>query len=370
MACHRWRLACPPPRATGAGGAAAPAFRQRCLRLPAGVLFRSACAGGRTGRMGQLDDLRGPPPALAGGRRRPGDDRHPSGSRLPPPPGRSAALPSPGDRAEHPPGRRPTRDPDSGRCRLDDGRRWASAAEADGAQTVAGDRTLARAQHEIPHSDECPLRRSSSGAGGAGRPRMDSVEAPSSSRPGSARRRATVMRRGQNPAKFVREVAQPARLTVAVLTYAPFLGGFFAEALDVIRACLESLWRATPAPYDLLVFDNGSCREVVDYLLEARSAGRIQHLMLSQHNLGKGGAWNVIFQAAPGELLAYTDCDALFFDGWLEPSLEILETYPRVGMVTARPFRTPEAFLTRTLAWGEADPQVRLERRRFIPSDT
>ena len=174
------------------------------------------------------------------------------------------------------------------------------------------------------------------------------------------------MRRGQNPAKFVSEVAQPARLTVAVLTYAPFLGGFFAEALDVIRACLESLWRTTPAPYDLLVFDNGSCREVVDYLLEARSAGRIQHLMLSQHNLGKGGAWNVIFRAAPGELLAYTDCDALFFDGWLERSLEILETYPRVGMVTARPFRTPEAFLTSTVGWAEADPEVRLEHGAFI----
>jgi glycosyltransferase involved in cell wall biosynthesis len=175
------------------------------------------------------------------------------------------------------------------------------------------------------------------------------------------------MRRGQNPAKFVAEVARPARLTVAVLTYAPFLGGFFAEALDVIRACLESLWRTTPAPYDLLVFDNGSCREVVDYLLEARRAGRIQHLMLSQHNLGKGGAWNMIFQGAPGELLAYTDCDALFFDGWLGRSLEILETFPRVGMVTARPFRTPEAFLTSTVAWAESTPEVRLERGQFIP---
>ena len=49
-----------------------------------------------------------------------------------------------------------------------------------------------------------------------------------------------------------------------------------------------------------------------------QSQGRIQYLMLSQHNLGKGGAWNMIFQAAPGEWLAYTDCDALFFDpGWL-----------------------------------------------------
>ena len=176
------------------------------------------------------------------------------------------------------------------------------------------------------------------------------------------------MRRGQNPAKFVAEVAQPARITVAVLTYAPFLGGFFAEALDVIQACLESLWRTTPAPYDLLVFDNGSCQEVVDYLVQARQQGRIQYLLLSERNVGKGGAWNIIFPSAPGEILAYSDCDALFLDNWLEPSLAILEAYPRVGMVTARPFRTPEAYFTKTLAWAEAEAKV--ERGQFIPWET
>ena len=175
------------------------------------------------------------------------------------------------------------------------------------------------------------------------------------------------MRRGQNPAKFIGEVARPERVTVAVLTYAPFLGGFFAEALEVMKACLGSLWQTTPAPYDLMVFDNGSCGEVVDFLRDARGQGKIQFLILSQRNLGKGGAWNAIFQAAPGEILAYTDCDARFFEGWLPRSLEILETYPRVGMVTARPFRTPEEFLTSTLAWAEGNPEVKVERGQFIP---
>ena len=48
------------------------------------------------------------------------------------------------------------------------------------------------------------------------------------------------MRIGQNPAKFVKEVAQPARVTVAVLNYIPFQSGFYAEALDVLKVCLES----------------------------------------------------------------------------------------------------------------------------------
>ena len=46
--------------------------------------------------------------------------------------------------------------------------------------------------------------------------------------------------------------------------------------------------------------DNKGAREVVAYLTEERNAGRIQYLILSEKNLGKGGAWNVIFQRRAG----------------------------------------------------------------------
>jgi hypothetical protein len=173
------------------------------------------------------------------------------------------------------------------------------------------------------------------------------------------------MRKGQNPAKFVDTVARPERITVAVLSYIPFLSGYYAETLDVLKVCLESIWENTDQPYDLLVFDNGSCQEAVDYLQGAHQEGRIQYLILSDKNLGKGGAWNLIFEAAPGEILAYSDSDALFYPGWLTRSLEILEVYPNVGMVTSRPFRTSPEFYSRTVQWAEATPGVTLERGQF-----
>jgi len=74
------------------------------------------------------------------------------------------------------------------------------------------------------------------------------------------------VRIGQNPAKFVGEVHKPERITVAVLTYIPFLSGYFATYLDVVKACLSSIWENTEPPYDLMVFDNGSCKELVDGL--------------------------------------------------------------------------------------------------------
>ena len=159
------------------------------------------------------------------------------------------------------------------------------------------------------------------------------------------------MRLGQNPAKAIDQVPQPERVTVAIVSYIPFLSGYYAESLQVLQTCLNSLWENTPRPYDLLIFDNASCAEVRDYLSQAHQQGRIQYLVLSDRNVGKGGAWNFIFQGAPGEVIAYADSDVYFFPGWLEVSLKVLDTFPKTGMVSSRPLRTPEKFFTSTLEW-------------------
>ncbi|MCA1954612.1 MAG: hypothetical protein LDL12_05605, partial [Anaerolinea sp.] len=45
-------------------------------------------------------------------------------------------------------------------------------------------------------------------------------------------------------------------------------------------------------------------------------------------------------------------------------------TFPNVGMVTARPFRTNPDFYSQTVAWAEQTPGVTLERGTFIPWPT
>jgi glycosyltransferase involved in cell wall biosynthesis len=176
------------------------------------------------------------------------------------------------------------------------------------------------------------------------------------------------MRIGQNPAKFVKNVSRPERITAAVLNCIPFLSGFYAEALDVLQASLLSLRNAPGLPFDLMVFDNGSCQQARDFLVAEKEAGHVQYLILSEKNVGKGGAWNVILAGAPGDIVAYSDSDVLFSPGWLSRSVEILEGFPNVGMVTARPFRTPPEFFEGTLRW--AREQAQLEEGQFIPWET
>jgi len=137
-----------------------------------------------------------------------------------------------------------------------------------------------------------------------------------------------------NPGRGKKSNFQPARVTVAVLTYIPNQVGYFQDRLQVTRTCLQSILANTSVPYDLMVFDNGSCPEAVEMLRELRMSGEIDFLVLSALNIGKIGALKMIFVAAPGEIISYSDDDVFFLPGWLERHLEVMDTYPNVGAVT------------------------------------
>jgi glycosyltransferase involved in cell wall biosynthesis len=137
-----------------------------------------------------------------------------------------------------------------------------------------------------------------------------------------------------NPSRNRDSGYQPSRVTLAVLTHMPNEDGYFEHRFEVLRLCLESLIRNTESSCDLMVFDNASSPQVVDYLSNLRDENQIQYLILSSRNIGKIDALQMIFQSAPGEIVAYSDDDVFFLPGWLDEHLKILETFPKVGMVT------------------------------------
>jgi glycosyltransferase involved in cell wall biosynthesis len=177
------------------------------------------------------------------------------------------------------------------------------------------------------------------------------------------------MRIGQNPAKSVHKVAKPRMITVAIISYIPFLSGYYAQALDVLKTSLTSLRVNTSEVFDLLIFDNGSDETVRNYLQSEYAKGDIQYLVLSEMNIGKGGAWNFIFGAAPGEYLAYADGDIYFEQGWLSKSMQIMNSFPKVGMVTGRPLRSNESYYSSTLDWAEQTGEAHLEKGQFLTWD-
>ena len=175
------------------------------------------------------------------------------------------------------------------------------------------------------------------------------------------------MRAGSHPWKKVSKMALPKDITVQMVTFIPFLDGYFEQSLDVLKFSLESLRQNTPLPYDLMIFDNGSCPEVRAYLVGEQAQGRIQYLLLSSENVGFPGAWNALFRAAPGKIIAYSDSDIYFRSGWLEACLRLLETYPKVGMVTGIPLRNPPHLNSQTVAWAQATEGVTLRQGNLMP---
>lgn len=176
---------------------------------------------------------------------------------------------------------------------------------------------------------------------------------------------------GINPARGKVSDYHPAGVTVAVLTYLPDLRGYFQDRLEVLQLVMSSLIANTSPPHDLMVMDNGSCPEVVDYLRGLQSAGELDYLLLSRQNLGKIGALRLLCEAAPGEVIAYCDDDILFYPGWLEAQLDILHSFPKVGMVSGLPVRNASLHARQSLERLERGdkPGLSVTYQRRIPDE-
>src|SRR4051794_17030431 len=97
------------------------------------------------------------------------------------------------------------------------------------------------------------------------------------------------MRRGRNPTKTTdlgsHAVEVPPPISVALLTHVPYLAGFHADQLDVIRLAVLSARAHAGRPIHLVVVDNGSCPEVVDWLNAAVEQGHLDQLVRNRRNL-------------------------------------------------------------------------------------
>ena len=172
---------------------------------------------------------------------------------------------------------------------------------------------------------------------------------------------------GMNPSRGKKLDFTPARTTVAVLVYAPHEVGYFENRLAVTRMTIESILKNTREPFDLLVFDNGSMPEMVAYLQGLYDDGKIDYLILSKENVGKLNALQIIFNAAPGEIVAYTDDDVFHLPGWLGEHLKIIDTFPKVGAVTGFYIRQRVVMSSESTLAFVNQPEIETERGLLMP---
>jgi hypothetical protein len=178
-----------------------------------------------------------------------------------------------------------------------------------------------------------------------------------------------MVRIGINPSKLVKNINfnEPV-ITVCIINHIPVTEGYWKESLNVLKVCLDSLISNTKLPINIFVFDNASCKQAKDYLLDLSKKGQINFLLLSSKNIGKCAAWNYLFGSIQSEFTVYSDSDVYFYPGWEKAHLDIFSNFDSVGMVTGLPVREKVSIsTTSTFRQIESDKDVNTVKGKLIP---
>ncbi|MEG9328959.1 glycosyltransferase family A protein [Salinimicrobium catena] len=140
------------------------------------------------------------------------------------------------------------------------------------------------------------------------------------------------MRVGYNPNKDQKLEETSWTHQVIVPVFIPSMTGYFRDSLEILKLCLESLRRTTHDLTFLTVVDNGSCKEVRDFLHTLHHKEEI-HELITTTNIGK---INAALKGALGHnmpLVTITDADVLFKTDWQNETVRIFNGIPKTGVV-------------------------------------
>ena len=171
------------------------------------------------------------------------------------------------------------------------------------------------------------------------------------------------MRVGDNPNRSA-AANNYTPVVLTCVTHMPNQVGYHAKRLEVIQTCLTTM-REGHEDKTMIVWDNASCRQLRNWL---QYDFEPDVLILSE-NIGKNSARTSMARMLPPDrIMTYSDDDIYFYDGWLEPQLELIEHFPNVACVTGYPVRTSFRWgCDNTLAWAKENGK--LEEGRFIPRE-
>lgn len=99
--------------------------------------------------------------------------------------------------------------------------------------------------------------------------------------------------------------------------------------LPYTQMCLDSLRLRTDEPYELIVVDNGSTDDTVEWLRFQTDVRLIENA----ENRGFPAAVNQGLQIARGENLLLLNNDTILTTGWLRRVLDVLHSDPKIGLV-------------------------------------
>lgn len=104
--------------------------------------------------------------------------------------------------------------------------------------------------------------------------------------------------------------------------------------LRLTKDCIESLTRHTRYPYRLILIDNGSRQETMEYLRGLKERRDIEiSLIRNEQNLGFVKAVNQGLNASDAPYVCLLNNDTLLSEDWLSEMIEVSENNPQIGIL-------------------------------------
>jgi len=144
------------------------------------------------------------------------------------------------------------------------------------------------------------------------------------------------MRIGYNPQKDKKIEMSSFVHQVIIPVYIPNLDGYFKDSFEIFKYCLKSLFLTSHKHTFITIINNGSSKEVVEYLNDLHENDKI-HELVHTTNIGK---LNAILKGTAGQsfpLVTIADADVFFLHKWQQSSYSVFNDFPEAGAVSPVP---------------------------------
>lgn len=145
------------------------------------------------------------------------------------------------------------------------------------------------------------------------------------------------MRVGVSDTKNVTGSTALRRHRVILPVYIPRLTGYFADALEILSLCLESLRLTIGRAASVTLIANQCAPEALAAIRGHYNRGWIDQLIINRGNQGRIDAVVSAARGAYEPILTLSDSDVLFKAGWLEAIEQLMATFPECGMASVVP---------------------------------
>jgi Glycosyl transferase family 2 len=123
---------------------------------------------------------------------------------------------------------------------------------------------------------------------------------------------------------------------IVIPVYIPNQEEYFKDSFEILKLCLESLFKTIHNKTYVTIINNGSATFVVDYLNELYYKAKIQEIIHTTNI----GYINAMLKGIAGQnlpIFTTSDCDVIFLNGWQEATYAVFEAFPKAGAVCPTP---------------------------------